>query len=211
MAVALLALFVAMGGTGYAIATLPAHSVGTKQLKKNAVTGKKIRKNAVTSRKVRNFSLLAKDFKLGQLPAGAKGAKGDQGPPGPTFAAAATVGASDPGASPDESSASATALGRHFGFTLPTGGNVYVRFFIPSWTLSCSAGLAKSGLYLDGAPIPKSAQILPAPDSKITDTAVVTAMGAGAHSLEARSDCPAGNPGASLQSVPTWTVLLVGN
>ena len=71
--------------------------------------------------------------------------------------------------------------------------------------------MAKSGLYLDGTPIPKSAQLLPAPGSQITDTAVVTAMGAGAHSLEARSDCPAGNPGASLQSTPTWTVFLVGS
>lgn len=34
----LLALFVALGGTTYAAATLPKNSVGTKQLKKNAVT-----------------------------------------------------------------------------------------------------------------------------------------------------------------------------
>jgi hypothetical protein len=75
--IGLLALFIALGGTSYA-ATLPRNSVGSTQLKKNAVT----------SAKVKNSSLLAKDFKAGQLPAGAKGdpgaagAKGDAGPNG---------------------------------------------------------------------------------------------------------------------------------
>src|SRR5215208_4804717 len=108
MVVALFALFVAMGGTGYAIATLPANSVGTKQLKKSAVTAKKLHKNAVKSRKVKDFSLLAKDLKLGRLPAGPKGDKGDrgaQGPRGPTFATTAMGSAGDPAADPDESSA----------------------------------------------------------------------------------------------------------
>src|SRR3954452_11344964 len=39
---ALLALFVALGGTSYAALTLPARSVGTKQLKSRAVTLAKI-------------------------------------------------------------------------------------------------------------------------------------------------------------------------
>jgi hypothetical protein len=76
---ATLALVVALGGTGYAAAELAKNSVGTKQLQKNAVT----------SKKVDNGSLLAKDFKAGQLPqgpagpAGAPGAPGAQGPAGP--------------------------------------------------------------------------------------------------------------------------------
>src|ERR1041384_6137149 len=36
------ALFVALGGTTYAATSLPANSVGAKQLKKNAVTSAKI-------------------------------------------------------------------------------------------------------------------------------------------------------------------------
>ena len=72
MTVALLALFVAIGGTGYAALKLPANSVGTKQLKHDAVT----------SSKVNNRSLLAKDFKKGQLPAGPVGAGGPTGPQG---------------------------------------------------------------------------------------------------------------------------------
>jgi hypothetical protein len=100
---ATLAMFVALGGVSYAAITLPANSVGTKQLKNKAVTtkklknkavtGKKIASNAVTSGKVRNYSLRQIDFKLGELPAGAqgpagpKGDKGDKGDPGATGAA----------------------------------------------------------------------------------------------------------------------------
>jgi len=82
--VALLALFIALGGASYAAVQIPRNSVGAKQLKKNAVTAKKIKKNAVNSRKVRDGSLLAKDFKPGQLPAGATGPAGRDGSPGET-------------------------------------------------------------------------------------------------------------------------------
>jgi hypothetical protein len=71
-AVAYVALFVALGGTSYAVARLPANSVGAAQ----------ITRNAVGSQEVRNFSLLAKDFKRGSLPRGARGATGPQGDPG---------------------------------------------------------------------------------------------------------------------------------
>jgi hypothetical protein len=46
-AVACLALFVALGGTGYAAFRLPRHSVGTTQLKANAVTSAKVRRGAI--------------------------------------------------------------------------------------------------------------------------------------------------------------------
>ena len=76
-----LALCIALTGTAYA-ATLPNNSVGTKQLKKGAVTGAKIKNGAVNSDKVKNGSLLSADFKSGQLPAGPQGAQGAQGPQG---------------------------------------------------------------------------------------------------------------------------------
>jgi hypothetical protein len=70
-AVGYAALFIALGGTGYAATTalLPANSVGTRQ--------------------VVDHSLLKADFKAGQLPrgprgaAGVRGAKGDPGAAGP--------------------------------------------------------------------------------------------------------------------------------
>jgi hypothetical protein len=77
-------LCVALTGTAYA-ATLPKDSVGTRQLRDGAVSAAKIKRNAVSSPKVRNRSLLAKDFKRGQLPRGPrgpKGEKGDKGDPG---------------------------------------------------------------------------------------------------------------------------------
>ena len=48
-AIALAALFVALGGTSYAAFSLPAGSVGTPQLRNGAVTGRKLSKGAVTA------------------------------------------------------------------------------------------------------------------------------------------------------------------
>jgi hypothetical protein len=70
--VAYLALFVALGGTSYAAITLPAKSVGAKQL----------RSGSVKSGAVKDRSLLARDFKAGQLPAGAQGLPGSAGATG---------------------------------------------------------------------------------------------------------------------------------
>ncbi|HUO72698.1 MAG TPA: collagen-like protein [Solirubrobacteraceae bacterium] len=87
MVVALVALFVALGSGAYAAITLPANSVGTKQLKNRAVT----------AQKVKTHSLLSSNFKPGQLPQGPKGdpgPKGDKGDKGVTGAS----GPSGPGA-----------------------------------------------------------------------------------------------------------------
>ena len=75
-----IALFVVLGGGAYAATTLPKNSVGAKQIKKNAVS----------STKVKDGSLLKKDFKSGQLPAGAAGPAGATGPTGPGGAAGPT-------------------------------------------------------------------------------------------------------------------------
>jgi hypothetical protein len=72
-------LLVALAGTSAAaISALPTSSVGTAQLKNNAVTTKK----------VKNFTLVRSDFKRGQIPTGPTGARGPQGPPGPAGIAA---------------------------------------------------------------------------------------------------------------------------
>jgi hypothetical protein len=70
MVVACLALAVSLSGVTYAVSTaLPRNSVGTLQLKTNAVN----------SAKVKNASLRAADFARGQIPAGPQG---PAGPPG---------------------------------------------------------------------------------------------------------------------------------
>jgi hypothetical protein len=80
LVVACLALFVALGGTSVAAvsALLPRNSVGTPQLKENAVTAGKIAAGAVQSSEVKDGSLAGADFAPGQLPAG------PAGPPGPS-------------------------------------------------------------------------------------------------------------------------------
>jgi Collagen triple helix repeat (20 copies) len=76
------ALFVALGGTSYAAATLAKNSVKTGQIRNGAVKTVDLGKNAVTGGKVKDGSLLANDFGPGQLPAGEKGPQGPQGPQG---------------------------------------------------------------------------------------------------------------------------------
>jgi hypothetical protein len=78
-----LALFVALGGTSYAATSLSAGSVGTRQLRDQAVRTSKLADDAVNSGKVQNHSLLASDFQAGQLPRGSAGARGATGPAGP--------------------------------------------------------------------------------------------------------------------------------
>jgi hypothetical protein len=77
------ALVVALLGTtsvGSALSSaLPRNSVGPLQLKRNAVGPQKLAPNAVRTGHVLDGSLLATDFKAGQIPAGPKG---DPGPPG---------------------------------------------------------------------------------------------------------------------------------
>src|SRR3954468_2327434 len=64
MVIACFALLVVLGGTGYAaVQALP--------------------RNSVTSVQVKDRSLLARDFKAGQLPRGPQGPAGPAGPQGP--------------------------------------------------------------------------------------------------------------------------------
>jgi hypothetical protein len=68
------ALFLSLGGTGYAAAK---------------VTGKDVRDGSLTAAEIKDGSLRARDFRAGDLPAGPQGpsgpagAKGDAGPAGP--------------------------------------------------------------------------------------------------------------------------------
>ena len=57
LVISVIALFVALGGTGYAALSLPKNSVGAKQLKKKAVTAPKIANGAVTAAKIKTAGL----------------------------------------------------------------------------------------------------------------------------------------------------------
>ncbi|HYZ29376.1 MAG TPA: hypothetical protein VE570_10000 [Thermoleophilaceae bacterium] len=55
--IATLALFIALGGSGYAATQLSRNSVGTRQLKANAVTGSKVRDDSLTGADINEASL----------------------------------------------------------------------------------------------------------------------------------------------------------
>jgi hypothetical protein len=111
MVVACTALLFAMTGAGYAAGVVGPNTVGTKQL----------RKNSVVSAKVKNRSLLAVDFKAGQLPQGPKGDPGAPGAPG----APGQQGPAGPGAQWATVSGAGTILRQSGGITaakVQTGG-----------------------------------------------------------------------------------------
>lgn len=79
LVISCIALSIALTGVSYAAVVIPRNSVGTLQLKANAVN----------STKVANGTLLRADFKPGQIPAGARGPAGAAGPAGPAGPAGA--------------------------------------------------------------------------------------------------------------------------
>jgi hypothetical protein len=71
---ATIALFVALGGTGYAAVNLPRNSVGSKQIRAHAVTGAKLAAHSITASRVRNNALTGNQIDesaLGKVPAAA--------------------------------------------------------------------------------------------------------------------------------------------
>lgn len=89
-AIAIAALFFALGGGAYAAVTsLPPNSVGTKQLRDHSVTSVKLSRNAagsphaLTRKEKKELVKLLKRFAT-RGPVGPVGPKGDQGSPGPS-------------------------------------------------------------------------------------------------------------------------------
>jgi hypothetical protein len=80
-----LALFLALGGTSYAVATLPRNSVGAEQLRTNSVRAPEIRRKAVRSSEISDRSIRLRDISLSARKS-LQGQVGPPGPPGPTFA-----------------------------------------------------------------------------------------------------------------------------
>jgi hypothetical protein len=92
LVVAVAALFVALGGTGYA-----AVSVTGRNVRDGSLTGRDIRNGSVTSGDIKDGTLRGSDFHSGVLstgsrgPAGPTGAKGATGPAGPAGAAGSAL------------------------------------------------------------------------------------------------------------------------
>jgi hypothetical protein len=150
MVIASIALLVALAGTSVAAVTaLPRNSVGTAQLKSNAVV----------SSKVQNRSLKSVDFASGQLPRGPRGPQGQPGPAGPAgpTGPVGPAGVAAPGyvaqvVSQTSASSSSTnsqtftdLSGSSQTITVPTGetARLYVTFSAES---ACSGGTGFCGV-----------------------------------------------------------------
>jgi hypothetical protein len=129
MVVACIALAVALGGTSYAAIKLPKNSVGTRQLKKNAVT----------SPKVKDRSLLARDFRPGQLPRGLKGDKGDKGDRGDP----GTPGSADVRWATVRANGAIHAQSGGITVSRPAIGIWFVRFPVSVWSKPILATLSR--------------------------------------------------------------------
>jgi hypothetical protein len=165
-AVGYLALVVALAtGSAYAATELPKklpkHSVGAKQLKKNAVTG-----NAV-----KDGSLGAAELAAGVLP------------PGTTIFHTGKGG--DPVEHPDEMISSEQP------FTATVASTVRIEAVWNQLGLSCSGGgTASAGLYVDGVAVPESNGFAPSVgSSRPFVLSGVTRVGPGPHTATIGYDC----------------------
>ena len=128
---ATLAMFIALGGGAYAV-TVPRNSVGSAQLKKNAVN----------ARAVRNGSLTASEFRSGVLPLNTAGKADDIDPPTPKPGAIKTM-----------------VLKTSTAGTVFVMAVLRDPFITCGLTAGCSA---QWGVYVDSKPVPDSGLVLQA-------------------------------------------------
>jgi hypothetical protein len=192
------AVFIALGGGAYAALKLPRNSVGPTQIKKNAVS----------SSKVKNHSLLAGDFKAGQLPAGPQGIpgaqgvqgvqgiqglQGDRGPAGPTAAFGFdSHGFGDPPAT--EGTLPQTTILATTTVTLPVAGRLFVRATQKSTLTALGGGGGGPteetyGIYVDGQAVANTKDTIDAvptvPATKTVSSVGVTGvLVPGAHHVD---------------------------
>ncbi len=210
-AVAYLALFVALGGTSYAAVALPRNSVGATQIKPRAVR----------SSEVKDRTLLAKDFKAGQLPQGTTGASGAPGAPGPAGARGETglTGAKgDTGPTYGGQASSVPVPGAYTNnvlnttLALPNAGKVYA-YGRARITPGCVGNVPLTlALYLDNVYVPGSAVTIPHATTTETSLSGLSApVSAGDRNLVMGISCTGGvGIGTTTAGVPSVGGLLVG-
>jgi hypothetical protein len=187
---ATIAVFLALGGGAYAALSLPKNSVGSKQIKRNAVN----------SSKVKNRSLLAADFKAGQLPAGPQGLQGlqgvqgiqgiqgqqgDRGLTGPTAVFQLdSAGAYDPPATGETALTQTTV-------NLPVSGRLMITATMQVTARAKPSGdtVQTYGVYLDGQAVPNTKATMRAPMSGSNSETVVSVgvtgvLAPGAHTIQ---------------------------
>lgn len=203
--IATAALAVALGGTSYAVVSIPRNSVGTPQLKANAVTSPKIKDGSVAladlAPAVRAmFGTAGSSGAVGATgpagPTGATGATGPQGPIGLTGATGATGAsgvASQGGVSGETATdppVSNTVSVETYAFTLNAPGRLLMlgrgRF-----QGTCASGNPAMAIYVDGVGVPNSG--LETTNATPTESSLFGVTGAsitaGAHTATLRVGC----------------------
>jgi hypothetical protein len=138
-----IAVFVALSGGAYAL-TIPKSSVGSRQLKRNAITGPKIRRNAITSVKVRDHSLTATDLAAGVIPK-------QTTPPTPAASPPQLVLGGARAADLDPPSTPGAAI-KSVDLSLTAAGKAFVLATLREVFLTCAGSPcdANWGIYVDG-------------------------------------------------------------
>jgi hypothetical protein len=118
LVISILALFVALGGTGYAAARLGKNTVGPRQIKTGAVASSEVKNKSLRTTDLSRAAITALHGKTGATgPQGSTGATGATGAPGPSDAWATALSSGDatltlpPGSFILDASATATASG----------------------------------------------------------------------------------------------------
>jgi len=185
---------------------IPRNSVGTPQLKRNAVTASKLAPNSVRSAHVLDGSLLAADFKAGQIPQGPRGDKGDKGERG-------EIGPTEGVAAADPETAAPTGATNQFVFsqnlastftTSHAGRLLLLKDFNASISCPTAPSSAWWWLTLDGAVVTSSFRIVGASATAVGQLSIsgVTAQSvpAGNHTLGVQAMCFAGTSGGGSAS-----------
>jgi hypothetical protein len=206
--IATLALFVALGGSSYAAV----------ELSRGEVKGKHLAANSVSSGKVKNRSLRARDFRAGQLPAGPQGPAGTQGPAGPQGVQGAPGIQGLPGPTQASVGGGVGALPADpFEVSLlshpiqtRTAGRLFV-YGKARLTVNCTNTFARTGLYVDGDPVPGSAYTHPqATPTPISIAGVTGELPAGNHTVVLATACDNGDWTGSSTGAESISAILLG-
>jgi hypothetical protein len=197
LVVASLALLVSLTGTSVAAVEqiLPRNSVGTKHVKKNAITTKK----------VRNGTLLRADFKRGQLPRGPRGFRGATGPAGP----AGARGPSDVRQVGDGAAAAWTAtFATQRSLSLPTGSwlvtaTLGVDSNAAAGTQTCTCRLSVGGTVVD------QVELVLGANAGVNEKAAITLQGGRALTAAGSADLQCQSTGAGSVLNPSLTAIQV--
>jgi hypothetical protein len=202
--ISVLALIVAMTGTGYAAISIPRNSVGTGQLRNGAVTGPKIAKKTLRALQGVRGPAGAEGLAGPVGPAGTRGPAGAAGPAGTPGATGATgpqgpTSGTSAGSVETISSTGFTPFGSSGTVTLSAPGKVLVEvsgFYL----IECSSAghcSATVSAFLDGTAVPGAHETLNAPAStedaeQVAVSGIAIDVPAGTHTVQLETQLSTG-------------------